>query len=51
MAVVLDGLRAIGPTDNQYWIDMESGVRTDDHLDLALVREVLALAAPFVVRA
>lgn len=31
-----------------YWIDMESGVRTGDHFDLAKVRAVLEACAPFV---
>lgn len=30
------------------WIDMESGVRTDDSFDLTKVRRVLELAKPFV---
>lgn len=29
------------------WIDMESGVRTDDHFDLEKVRTVLSIAAPY----
>jgi hypothetical protein len=33
-----------------YWIDMESGVRTNNQFDLAKVRQVLEIAAPFVVR-
>lgn len=37
---VIDVIRDIGPRD-PYWIDMESGVRTDDILDLAKVRRVL----------
>lgn len=37
---VLDVIRAIGPRD-PYWIDMESGVRTNDRLDLGKVRRVL----------
>jgi len=32
------------------WIDMESGVRTDDCFDIEKVRRVLELAAPFVVK-
>lgn len=44
---VLDVIRAIGPRGAPYWIDMESHVRTDDVLDLAKVRRVLELAAPF----
>lgn len=34
-----------------YWIDMESGVRTDDRFDLALVRDVLVKCRPFVIGA
>ena len=41
----------VSPEDPPYWIDMESGVRTDDHFDLAKVREVLRRAAPFVGKA
>lgn len=32
-------IRTLGPGD--YWLDMESGVRTDDRLDLKKVRDVL----------
>lgn len=31
------------PSDSRFWIDMESGVRTDDWLDLDKVEEVLAI--------
>jgi hypothetical protein len=31
-----------------FWIDMESGVRTEDRFDLNKVRRVLELAAPFI---
>lgn len=34
----------------RFWIDMESGVRTDDRFDLAKVETVLRIAAPFVTR-
>lgn len=37
---VLDVIRALGPRD-LYWIDMETGVRTNDRLDLGKVRSVL----------
>jgi hypothetical protein len=37
---VLEVIGDIGPRD-PYWIDMESGVRTDDRLDLSKVRRVL----------
>ncbi|WP_435641451.1 hypothetical protein [Micavibrio aeruginosavorus] len=30
------------------WIDMETGVRTDDHFDLSKVRRVLTTAAPYI---
>lgn len=29
------------------WIDMETGIRTDDHFDLKKVRRVLEIAAPY----
>ena len=35
--------------DCQTWIDMESGVRTDDRFDLEKVAQVLARAAPFTL--
>lgn len=41
-------LLAIGAVPQDFWIDMESGVRTDDKFDLAKVRRVLDLAEPFV---
>lgn len=41
-------LADIGPVDGDFWIDMESGVRTDDRFDLKKVRAVLERAAPFV---
>ena len=41
---VLDVIRAIGPRA-PYWIDMESGVRTGDRLDLGKVRRVLEQVA------
>jgi len=37
---------AAGDTDT--WIDMESGIRTDDNFDLKKVRQVLSVAAPWV---
>lgn len=43
-------LKEIGPVNGDFWIDMESGVRTDDRFDLGLVREVLERAAPLVHR-
>jgi len=36
--------------DYETWIDMESGVRTDDKFDLAKVRQVLSISAPWVLR-
>lgn len=36
------------PFDVPFWVDMESGIRTDDRFDLDKVRRVLELAAPFV---
>lgn len=33
---------------NPFWIDMESGVRTDDYLDLSKVRRVLGIASPYI---
>lgn len=41
-------LRDIGQVEGDFWIDMESGVRAGDRLDLGLVRQVLERAAPFV---
>lgn len=38
---VNDVLRTIGVVDGDFWIDMESGVRTNDQLDLDKVRSVL----------
>lgn len=35
--------------DQTTWIDMESGIRTDDRFDLAKVRRVLEIAAPYAV--
>lgn len=34
--------------DRTVWIDMESGVRTDDRFDLEKVRKVLAAAGPYL---
>jgi hypothetical protein len=34
--------------DGTYWIDMESGVRTDERFDLGKVEAVLSYAAPYV---
>lgn len=42
-------LQEIGPMDGPFWLDMESGVRTNDTFDLVLVRQALEAAAPFVV--
>lgn len=44
---ILEGLTAI-ESDNQAWIDMESGVRTDDCFDLDKARAVLRIAKEFV---
>lgn len=46
---VEDVLRAIGNRSEDFWIDMESGVRDGaDRFDLSLVREVLERARPWV---
>jgi hypothetical protein len=45
---VLDVLSAIGPVSHDFWIDMESGVRTDDRFDLAKVRRVCEVTEPFI---
>lgn len=37
-------------SSGDWWIDMESGVRTGDRFDLALVREVLDRAQPWIAR-
>lgn len=34
--------------DGEFWIDMESGVRTDDWLDLDKVRQVLEICEPII---
>jgi len=39
------------PGDAETWIDMESGVRTDDVFDIAKVRSVLTQAAPYITGA
>lgn len=36
---------------HETWIDMETGVRTDDKFDLAKVRKVLELSKPYVLKA
>ena len=48
---VKDNIEKIAKTAGDYetWIDMESGVRTDDRFDLAKVRQVLAIARPWVI--
>jgi|SRR5690606_2543935 len=46
---VRDVLRDIGPVEPT-WIDMESGVRTDDQFDLEKVEEVLRQVAEFRVQ-
>ena len=43
---VLEKLTEI-ESDHYFWIDMESGVRTDDQFDLAKVEECLKIAAEF----
>lgn len=48
-STVEEVLRDIGPVDHEFWIDCESGVRTDDALDLDLVLAMLKKTAPFVV--
>lgn len=45
---VTDVLRTLGFERGDYWIDMESGVRTDDRFDLDKVRKVLEAASPFI---
>ncbi len=45
-------LADIGKGDAPYWIDMETGVRSDDNVfDVSLAHHVLRLAAPFVEKA
>jgi N-(5'phosphoribosyl)anthranilate (PRA) isomerase len=39
-------ISAIGPVE-PYWIDMESGVRTEDRFDLVKVRDVLSRVASY----
>jgi hypothetical protein len=45
---VRDVLGAIGPVSHDFWIDMESGVRTDDRFDVAKVWRLLETVAPLV---
>lgn len=45
---VIDVLFAIAPLDHDFWIDMESGVRTEGRFDLAKVRRVLELTEPVI---
>jgi hypothetical protein len=47
---VEDVLRAIGPRAEDFWIDMESGVRTDDAFDLAKVRRVLETTERYITK-
>lgn len=42
----IEKIRAAGAVDT--WIDMESGVRTDNRFDLDKVREVLKIARPYI---
>ena len=46
---IVDVLKDIGIVDSPFWVDMESGARTDDKFDLAKVRQALEAAKPFVV--
>jgi phosphoribosylanthranilate isomerase len=46
---VREVLEDIGPRD-EMWIDMETGVRTDNHLDLDKVRSVLVSARDVITR-
>lgn len=48
-STLIEVLNDIGPVDHDFWIDMESGVRTNDVFDLALVRQVLEQACPYVM--
>ncbi len=45
---VIEIVSELAARELPFWIDMESGVRTDDKLDLGKVRQVLAACAPFV---
>lgn len=40
----------IGEDQNPIWIDMESGIRTDDKFDLTKVRQCLEIAKPYVTQ-
>jgi hypothetical protein len=33
----------------RFWIDMESGARTDNEFDLKLVEDILSICEPYVV--
>jgi hypothetical protein len=45
---VINVLKDIGPRDYSFWIDMESGVRTDNKFDLVKVKYVLKHVEKFV---
>jgi phosphoribosylanthranilate isomerase len=49
VAQKLDEIEALD-FPNPVWIDMESGVRTDDILDIGKVRRVLEIVAPLVTK-
>ena len=51
VAGVLEAIAAVVPPGYETWIDMESGVRTDDEFDLGKVRAVLRAAAPYALAA
>ncbi len=48
---IKDNIEKIAKAAGDYttWIDMESGVRTDDNFDLEKVRRALTIAAPWVM--
>lgn len=46
---VVDTLNDIGIVDHDFWIDMESGVRTNDTFDYDLAHKILTLTKPLII--
>lgn len=45
---IVEIIESLDHLEEPFWLDLESGARTDDRFDLEKVRRVLELAAPFV---